>query len=292
MNRFQLPLRTLPAGPGRARSATGPFTTALARELESERTRYDVRFLYRPGRKLDDAKLQKLVSELRHVARSCFEDVPAYQCLTGDREELAQNVLTCAWRPDGTMAGFCSAVILPVPGVGDVLHLGLTCVHPSDRGSGLTHKLTSALTLQYILRRSPFGKQWVTNCACVLSSLGNVALHFEQVYPSPFVRGEPTEAHRRIAEEVDIHHRSRMFVAPEVEFDRERFVFRGSVRDTVFQKSPDDTRYHHRNGRLNDFYRQYMDIDSGDEVLQVGWVNLLAYPAYLFRKWSQSQAQA
>jgi hypothetical protein len=292
MNRIPLSLRTLPAGPGRARPAPGPFSTALARQLDSDRVRYDIRYLHRPGRKLDDRRLQALVSELRHVAMSCFEDVPAYQCLTGDRAELAQNVLTCAYRPDGTMAGFCSAVILPVPGVGVVLHLGLTCVHPSDRGTGLTHKLTSALTLQYLLRRSPFGRHWITNCACVLSSLGNVALHFEQVYPSPFVGSGPSESHRRIAEEVDRHHRARMFVAPEVPFDREKFVFRGSVRNTVFQKSSDDARFHHRDPRLNDFYRQYMNINDGDEALQVGWVNLLAYPSYLLRKWSQHQAQA
>jgi hypothetical protein len=118
----------------------------------------------------------------------------------------------------------------------------------------------------------------------VLSSLGNVALHFEGVYPSPFSSAAPSATHRRIAEEIDRHHRARMFVGPDAELDIARFVFRRSAAETVFEKSPDDGRFHHRDARVNEFYRRQMDMRSGDEVLQVGWVSLLAYPAYMLRR--------
>jgi hypothetical protein len=262
-------------------SLRGPFTDTLQRRLQVRPHR--IGFLYRPGRALSDASLSALVAELRRVAMSCFEDVPSYQCLTGARPELANNIITYARRPDGTMAGFCSAIVLPVPGVGEVLHLGLTCVHPSERGGGLTHKLTSALVVRYLLRH-PFRRQWVTNLACVLSSLGNVALHFEQVYPSPFHPAPPSSTHRRIGEEINRSYRENMFVMPDAVFDPERFVFARSAATTVFQKRSDDGRYHHRDTSLNAFYRAYMDIDAGDEVLQVGWISLLAYPAYLVRR--------
>ncbi|MBN1772998.1 MAG: hypothetical protein JXB32_17140 [Deltaproteobacteria bacterium] len=73
--------------------------------------------------------------------------------------------------------------------MGPVLHRGLTWVRPDARGRGLTHKLTSHAGIGHLLRCRPFGRLWITNCACVLSSLGHVALNLDDVYPSPFLRG-------------------------------------------------------------------------------------------------------
>jgi hypothetical protein len=277
------PARTLDWNAGEA-SLQGPFSRSLQQQLgRSKAEPHRIGFLYRPGRSLSDGDLSGLVAELRRVAMSCFDDVPTYQCLTGARDELAHNVIAYARRADGTMAGFCSAVVLQVPGVGEVLHLGLTCVHPSERGGGLTHKLTSALVVRYLLRH-PLRRQWVTNLACVLSSLGNVALHFDQVYPSPFHPRPPTATHRRIAAEVDRSYRDKMFVVPGARFDSDRFVFTQCATGTVFQKRAEDGRFHHRDGSLNAFYRQHMDIDAGDEALQVGSVSLPGYPLYLLRR--------
>lgn len=52
-------------------------------------------------------------------------------------------------------------------------------------------------------------------------------------------------------------------------------MFRGSARDTVFQKRRHDRAYHHRHAVLNRFYAARMSFDEGDEVLQVGFVTLL-----------------
>jgi hypothetical protein len=126
---------------------------------------------------------------------------------------------------------------------------------------------------RYLVRHRPFGRLWVTNVACVLSSLGNVALHFREVYPAPGA-APPSRTHRLIAEAMHLHHRAEAFISPVADFDREAFVFRRSVAGTVFQKSAEDLRYHHRDRALNDFYRARMDFESGDEVLQVGCVTL------------------
>ena len=50
--------------------------------------------------------------------------LPEYQAMTGSRDELTDTVIAAAWRSDGTMAGFCSTVILTIAGVGDVEDLG------------------------------------------------------------------------------------------------------------------------------------------------------------------------
>jgi hypothetical protein len=247
----------------------------------------------RPGLTWSDERLRREVAALRAVAERCFAEIPEYQCLQESREALADKAIAIARTADGGIAGFCSAIILPVPGVGHVLHLGLTCIGPGVRGGGLTHRLTSKVVVSYLLRHHLFSRLWITNVACVLSSLGNVALHFDDVFPGPQRRAAgPSARHLAIARAIDAHHRQPLYVLPEARFDEQAFVFRGSVRGTVFQKRVDDARYHHRDPRVTGFYAGLMNFDEGDEVLQVGNVSLLTWPRYQLRKLWPRHAQA
>ena len=242
---------------------------------------YRVELLYRPGRKLPDAELARLVGELRGVAGTCFDPIPTYQCLVGTRDALSDKLIALARRPDGGAAGFCSAVILPVPKVGDVLHLGLTCVRPDARSGRLTTRLLSKLVIPYFWRHRGLRRVWCSNVACVLSSLGNVALHFGRVYPSPFGPERPSAEHLRIARAIDASYRREIHIDPGAVLDLDAFVFRGSVPGTVFQKSADDSRFYHRDRDLNDYYRNRMRFEDGDEVLQVGCMDLGVLLAFL-----------
>ena len=139
----------------------------------------------RPGLILDNGRLDTLSREIREIAAACFHTIPDYQAMEGTRQALADKLITVARDAWGRPMGFCSMVFLEVPKVGTVLHLGLTCVHPDARGRRLTHPLVKKALTRYLLRQNPFGRVWISNCAAVLSSLGNVALNFEQVYPLP-----------------------------------------------------------------------------------------------------------
>ncbi len=256
-----------------------------------DRSRYRIELLHRPGLRLSEADFARLVANVRAVAAECFEEIPDYQCMRGTRAELSDKVMTLAWRPDGTLAGFCSAVLLPVPRVGEVLHLGLTCVAQRDRSSGLTHRLMSKLTIQFLLRHRPLSRVWVTNVACVLSSLANVGRHFDQVYPSPEGPEIPTITHRRIAEAIDALYRDKIYIRHDAELDRDAFVFRGSVLGTVFQKDEGDSRFHHRDDASNAFYTSLLSFEDGDEVLQIGSMSLLTGLRYLRRKRAAAPAR-
>jgi hypothetical protein len=233
-------------------------------------TDYRVELLYQPGRWLPRAEREDLVAELRDVAATCFDEGPEYQCLEARDDALDDKLIAVARRRDGRMAGFCSALRLDVPGVGEVLHLGLTCLRPDARSGGLTTRLTSRLLVETLLLHRPLRTTWISNVACVLSSLGNVALHFDAVYPSPFGPKRPSPAHLRIARAIARHHRRDVHIAAGAVLDEASFVFRGSVPGTVFQKDDDDRRYFHRDGRLNDYYRRLMRFERGDEVVQIG----------------------
>lgn len=254
--------------------------------------RHSIELLHRPGRRLSDAALAELVGELREAAADCFGELPDYQCLRGTREELSDKVIALARCPGGRLAGFCSAVLLDVPGVGEVLHLGLTCVRADQRSGGLTHRLTSTLTVRYLLRHRPLSRVWVTNVACVLSSLVNVGQHFDHVFPSPEGPAAPSTSHRRIAEAIDALYRDKIYIRPDATFDRESFVFRGSVHETVFQRDESDPRYRHRDARANRFYGERMDFERGDEVLQIGSMSLLTGLRYLRRRHATRRSNA
>jgi hypothetical protein len=253
--------------------------------MEKKSHPYRILFYYRPGLYLEDNDLEHLVQQIRETASTCFEETPPYQAMVGSREELADKVIAAAWRRDSQMAGFCSTVLLPVKGVlGRVLHLGLTCVRSEDRSAGLTHLLMKKVVTGYLLRHRPIGRVWVSNCAAVLSSLGNVALHFEKVFPSPVGKEKPSRKHVRIAQSIERLYREKLYIREDAVFDESRFVFRGSVRDTVFQKSANDRRYYHRNSLFNDYYSNLMNFDEGDEVLQVGYVSTLTTMKYAYRR--------
>ena len=240
----------------------------------------NIEYLERPGQNLPTFQNHHLIAGLRQVGRKCFESLPDYQCFSGP-DALKNKVLTVARNEQGAVIGFSSALLLDVEGVNlPVLHLGLTCVDPDYRGLRLTHKLASRVTVGYLLRNRPLGKVWLSNVACVLSSVSNVALNFDDVYPSPFVE-TPSKTHLQIARTIDRKYRDEIYIRQDAWLDEQCFVMRGSVKDTVFQKSANDTRYHHRNKRINDFYQDVIDFEDGDEVIQVGCYSLATFARYM-----------
>lgn len=244
---------------------------------------YYVDFYLCPGKFWTNEQRGKFHGELTEVASDCFTQVPEYQCLTGKKEELARTVITIARDVNGRPLGFCSAVILDIDGYQNVLHLGLTCVKKEARQMGLTHALTSKLIMKYLFKISPFKRIWITNVACVLSSVGNVALYFEKIFPSPFSRMNPSVDHIKIATELDKNYRPQVAINKDAVLDLNAFVFRGSVSDTVFQKSAKDIRFFHRDTALTEYYLKRLDFKNGDEVIQVGQVGLMTFPKYLVK---------
>lgn len=242
---------------------------------------FNYQTIFYPGKKFNDEQLKILVRELREVASLCFPETPNYQSLTGERTELERAVITTARDKKGNLIGFCSALVLPVESVGNVFHTGLTCVHPSARGKKLTHKLTSKLLLKYLLKESLFKETWMTNCACVLSSIGNVALYFEDIYPSPYGLEVPTMTHVNIAKAISKKYREPIAINESANFNLKTFVFEGSVEGTLFEKDGGDTRFHHRDKKLTKYYQDLLDFDRGDEVLQVGKISLMTFPKYM-----------
>jgi len=237
-------------------------------------TRVAYGYLYRPGRWMTGRALGALSAELTALGRRCLAPLPDYQVFRGTRDAFSDKVITTARDPaDGHLLAFCSCVLLPMP-VGEVLHLGLTCVDPSLRGSRLSNALANRLILRYFVTRRRLRRVWLTSVACVLSVLGSVARHFRNAYPTPWRDRPFADEVMVIAETFDRCYRSVAHVRPEAIFDRAAFVFRGSGRGTAFQKDGDAIEFHHRDPALNAFYQARLRFEDGDELLQVASFDL------------------
>lgn len=242
-------------------------------------------YLQKPGLHWSDLEITQHVKEYQRLAITCLNEIPEYQCLIDSRKNFERLVILEARdRASNEILGLCSSLILDIPTKPNALHLGLTLVSPKARGLGLTHKLTSKLLMNYMLRNSMFSSIWVTNVACVISSLGNVATHFENVFPSPNYHKNPTKDHLEIAQVIDKNYREDIYIAKNAEFDPTTFLFKESVLGTMWQKSASDKQYHHRKKELTEFYANYLNFERGDELLQVGHFSLATFPKYLIKK--------
>lgn len=233
------------------------------------------------GKKLNKEKREDLIAKLRVLGHMCFEELPEYQCFSFDCD-FKRHIIAVAYSGE-KIIGFSSALKLEDEWGETFLHLGLTCVHPHYRSEGLTRKMVGRLTTEYVLRNAPFKKVWFSNIAAVISSLGNVGKSFDQVYPSPGTI-RPTAKHQAIANAMSKRYRDLVYIGEDYAFNEDKFIFYGSGRhDICFQKDAHDTRYHHRNSKINKFYLDWIDLDSGDEMIQVGNYSLLTLLRYLVK---------
>jgi len=237
-----------------------------------------------PGKILSPIRLEELINELRLVASTCFSDVPNYQILSGEKDDCDRAIVSIARNHKGEILGFCSALILPLSKSEKFFHTGLTCVRPSARGLKLTHKLTSKVLITYIIRESLFKKVWVSNCACVLASIGNVAKHFDDVYPSPYFNDVPKPKHKAIARKISESYREQIAINKTAVYNSQKFVFEGSVSNSEFQKESTDSRFYHRDQRLTEYYKKLLNFERGDEIVQVASCSLLTFPRYFFKR--------
>lgn len=247
----------------------------------------NVDLYHRPGLSMGATELKNFHQELCDVASSCLDELPNYQCLSGERAEFSRLIIAVARDEHKRMVGFCSAYLLESGDEIPLLHLGLTCVRPETRGSRLTHKLTFKVIVSHLFRYSWFKPVWISNVACVLSSLGNVGLHFEDVYPSPFLSG-PSEKHKYFARLIEQRYRWELLIPKSSPFNERNFVFEGSVKGTAFEKEGSDNRFFHRQDWVNTYYKGLLDFERGDEVLQIGKISFLSYPKYLVRSWRKT----
>ncbi|WP_375282015.1 hypothetical protein [Pseudooctadecabacter sp.] len=246
-----------------------------------------VRIMEKPGRWMSDADLAALTADLRAVAAKTLDTgTLSYGVFAGDRDRMRDTIVTLVSTKDGTPVAFNALAVMTIdtqPAPVDVLHLGLVMVDPDQRSGGLSWVLYG-LTCFLLFVRNQFRPLWMSNVTQVPAVVGMVSQMFSDIWPAPDA-GRRTLTHVLIARGIMAQHRHVFGVGDDAGFDEDRFIitnaYTGGSDDLkkTWEAAPK-----HRDEVYNTFCADQLDYDRGDDVLQLGRMDLPAIRRYLTRE--------
>ncbi|WP_333714170.1 hypothetical protein [Yoonia sp.] len=261
------------------------FDTRLDVTLTTGR-QLQTRIVERPGLWMTDAQLEALSQDLITVASKTLpRGSLTYGVFSGDPERLKSTIITIVRRKDtGQPIAFNALALMDITTMAEpmqVLHLGLVMVDPEEQSQGLSWILYG-LTCMMLFFRNQLRPLWISSVTQVPAVVGMVAETFNDVFPTPQRRDERSLEHLVLARTIMSAHRHVFGVGPEAGFDEDRFVitnaYTGGSDDLkkTFDKAP-----RHRDQIYNDFCHELLDYDRGDDLLQLGRIDLAAATGYL-----------
>jgi hypothetical protein len=247
------------------------------------------RIVERPGQSLDAAELDDLVSQLRTVAGKTLEAGSlTYGIFSGAREPLSRAVVTLICEEaTGRPIAFNALSVMDVELDGEpteVTHLGLVMVDPEVQGQGLSWVLYGLTTL-ILFARDGLRAKWISNVTQVPAVFGMVCETFSDVFPAPFAATRQSFAHLQLARGIMRDHRAVFGVGDDAGFNEARFVITNAYTGgsdalkKTFEAAPK-----HRNEAYNAFCAHELDYARGDDVLQLGRIDLAGARRYLLRE--------
>ncbi len=247
-------------------------------EAVSARAGARVRIVERPGRWMSAPALLELITDLQRVVRAA---TPAgtldYGVASGDSARLDDAIVTLVYDRAGAPIAFNALTLLDCELRGhpvEVLHLGLVMVDPAHRAGGLSGVLYG-LTAFLLFARRRLRPLWVSNVTQVPAVFGMVSESFHNVFPTCGPASRQSYDHLHLSRQIMARHRQVFGVGPEAEFDEGRSIIRNAYTggsDNL--KKPFDVATQHRVAHFNDWCRDTLDYDRGDDVLQLGQVTL------------------
>ncbi|MCW4461026.1 hypothetical protein OK349_04850 [Sphingomonas sp. BT-65] len=241
----------------------------------------------RPGRWMPVEDRAALAAVLREIAaRSLPAGQLDYGVFREDSGALDRAVIMLIReRGSGRPVAFNALALLDVNYRGrleTVTHLGLVLIDPEARGKGFSWALYGMTTLLLFVRNQlrPF---WISSVTQVPAVVGLVCEGFSNVFPSPAGAVRRFD-HLALARQIMQRHRAVFGVSEDARFDEARFVIEDAYRggSDHLKKRLDDAPKH-RDPAFNDFCAATLDYDRGDDVLQVGEMNLAAARRYLLQ---------
>src|SRR6187399_1913200 len=244
------------------------------------------RIVESPGTSLAEDDLRQLVEDLRTVAG---KTLPAgsltYGIFSGERERLSRAIVTLiSEEATGRPIAFNALSVMPVELDGqstEVTHLGLVMVDPDVQGQGLSWVLYGLTTLVLFIRGG-LRPKWISNVTQVPAVCGMVGETFSEVFPSPQANSRASFAHLQLARDIMRRHRAVFGVGAEAGFDEARFVISDAYTGgSDALKKSFETAPKHRDEQYNAFCARELDYSRGDDLLQIGRIDLAAARRYL-----------
>lgn len=247
------------------------------------------RIVESPGLSLSQDDLDSLVADLRTVAG---KTLPAgdltYGIFSGERERLSRAIVTLvSEQATGRPIAFNALSVMSVELDGEpeqVTHLGLVMIDPDVQGQGLSWVLYGLTTL-VLFARDGLRPKWISNVTQVPAVFGMVCDTFSDVFPSVEATARRSFSHLQLARGIMREHRAVFGVGGEAGFDEQRFVITNAYTGgSDALKKSFEVAPKHREARYNEWCASALDYDRGDDVLQLGRVDLAGARRYLQRE--------
>ena len=244
------------------------------------------RVVERPGLWMRGAELDRLRADLHAVAARTLAAPLDYGVFRAGAP--LDDVIVTLVREGGRPIAFNALAPLDVALAPHrrerVLHLGLVMVDPSARSAGLSWVLYG-LTCFLVFARGGFRPLHVSSVTQVPAVIGMVAETFGGVYPDPRREGRPSLTQRILARRLVATHAPAFGVGPQARFDEGRFVIENAYTggSQGLKKRFEDAAPH-RDERFNAYARATLDYERGDDVVQLGRIDLATARDYLSRQ--------
>lgn len=247
------------------------------------------RVMERPGLWMPAADLDALRADVATIADRSLP-APLDYGVFRPGAPLDDVIVTVVWARDRPVAFNALAPLDVALGPARrerVLHLGLVMVDPAARSGGLSWVLYG-LTCFLVFARGGFRPLHVSSVTQVPAVIGMVADTFGEVYPDPRSAGgraRPSLAQRIIARRLVSVHARAFGVGPDARFDETRFVIENAYTggSEALTKTYDEATPH-RDPAVNAWARATLDYARGDDVVQLGRIDLAAARDYLARQ--------
>lgn len=252
---------------------------------------HKVRVIEYPGQWMQQAELDQLVADLRRVAATVLTAGELkYGVFSGNLDSLSQSAITLVVdRETNRPVAFNALANMDVDLGGKhetVLHLGLVLIDPTVQSRGLSWVLYG-LTCILMLFRNGLRPLWLSNVTQVPAVVGLVSSGFSRVFPAPQAPGVGGRSlqHLLLARRIMTDHRHVFGVGPEAGFDEDRFVITDAYTGgsdhlkKTYEEAPK-----HRDAAYNEFCLRQLDYERGDDVLQLGQIDIATALSYLTRE--------
>ena len=247
-----------------------------------------VRIVECPALWMPEDELDALQADLRRIARLILGPVDLdYGIFAVGSDALESTVITCIRRKaDYQAVAFNALPLLEIELDSEpvqVQHLGLVMIDPDTQGKGLSWALYG-LTCFLLFFRTKCRPMWISNVTQVPAVLGMVAETFSDVYPNPAKSNMQRFSHRQIASQIVRKHYKAFGVARDVDFDASNSILRDSYTggSDLLKKTFEQTAKH-RNKVFNDWCLNALDYGRGDDVLQVGLLDMTTARRFLVK---------
>ncbi len=248
----------------------------------------------RPGLWCSDEELEEIRKVLIDIAERAqgTKDIPMYGPLLPGRENLSNKLITIAYhKKSGQAAGFSAQTHMELKnekkGI-KVIHLGLVYIDPGFQGKGMATFLYIIPNILSFLKKG-LRPLWISSVSQVPAVVGLVSKSYGNVFPSPY-NGEQTAEHFLIAREIMKNHRFVFGVGEDAIYDEESQIIKNAYTggsDNLLKSFDESSK--HRDDKINNFCKDYLDYERGDDYLQLGRLDICVLNSFLRDKVCESK---